>query len=259
LPRSIKSSSRHCWSKVDARRFNVRGKTYMQDGKKVKAGSGEFELIGVDVFATAGRNEHIAMWPMSTFQRMKRNAIREGTSMPFVLIINWVVPGTPRYNQVNYFARKAPPHLDSKAPDDEQYERLLHHFLTGPDKFRDRRFKLIPSVEEGPWLVKKGVGNTPAIVGGKLKQLYFQGDGYMEIDVDVGSSAVVGPILKLCKQAAEKLVMDLAFVIEGKREEELPERILGAVRLHHVSLPKLEMEGDPTTGLPFTAESCYEE
>ena len=45
-----------------------------------------------------------------------------------------------------YFARK--PSQESANPPSETYERMLDHFLKGPnDKFRDKRFKLIPSVE----------------------------------------------------------------------------------------------------------------
>jgi len=33
----------------------------------------------------------------------------------------------------------------------------------------------------------------------------------------------------MCKNAAEQLVIDMAFVIEGKKEAELPEHVLGAV------------------------------
>ena len=40
--------------------------------------------------------------------------------------------------------------------------------------------------------------------------------------------------LRLTTQAA--LVIDLAFVIEGQDEAELPERLLGAVRMHRINL-----------------------
>ena len=62
------------------------------------------------------------------------------------MIVNFLIPGEPRYNQVMYFARK--PSRESANPPSETYERMLDHFLKGPnDKFRDKRFKLIPSVE----------------------------------------------------------------------------------------------------------------
>ena len=36
-------------------------------------------------------------------------------------------------------------------------------------KFRNARFKLVPAVAKGPWVVQKSVGTTPLIVGGALK------------------------------------------------------------------------------------------
>jgi hypothetical protein len=40
---------------------------------------------------------------------------------------------------------------------------------TRDTKFRNARFKLIPAVAKGPWVVQKSVGTTPLIVGGALK------------------------------------------------------------------------------------------
>lgn len=45
------------------------------------------------------------------------------------------------------------------------------------------RFKLIPSIVEGPFIVKKAVGNKPALLGRKLRQRYFRGPNYVETDV----------------------------------------------------------------------------
>ena len=45
------------------------------------------------------------------------------------------------------------------------------------------RFKLIPTVVEGPYIVRKAVGNKPALLGRKLNQRYFRGSGYVETDV----------------------------------------------------------------------------
>jgi hypothetical protein len=55
--------------------------------------------------------------------------------------------------------------------------RLYERFVAGSDAFRHARFKLIPSVAEGPWLVKTGVGNRPSILGKSLKQRFAKGDG----------------------------------------------------------------------------------
>lgn len=50
------------------------------------------------------------------------------------------------------------------------------------------RFKLIPSIVAGPFMVRKAVGHKPALLGRKLNQRYFRGRGYVETDVGEGST-----------------------------------------------------------------------
>ena len=67
---------------------------------------------------------------MSTYMKAKRNSVRSGVPAPFMLIVNWLIPGEPRYNQVNYFVLKE----EEREP---EYEKMLQHFLMGPnDAFR---------------------------------------------------------------------------------------------------------------------------
>jgi hypothetical protein len=35
-------------------------------------------------------------------------------------------------------------------------------------------FKLIPSVEQGSWIIRQSVGNTPVLLGNKLKTEYHR-------------------------------------------------------------------------------------
>lgn len=110
--------------------------------------------------------------------------------------------------------------------------------MRSDEAWRSKRIKLIPRVVEGAWMVKRAVGTKPAIIGTKLKHRYFDGDGYSEVDVDVGSSAMAVGVLKVVKGYAKMLVLDMAFVLQGDEEDELPERIFGAVRVHRVDLTK---------------------
>ena len=118
------------------------------------------------------------------------------------------------------------------------FDRCMRVFLEGDDHERDSRLKIIPRIAEGSWLVKKGVGTTPAILGRKVKQTYYRNTykNYMEIDADVGSSVVAGKILSLVKSAATTLVIELTFLFQGECEEELPESLLTGVRIIHPSL-----------------------
>jgi hypothetical protein len=43
--------------------------------------------------------------------------------------------------------------------------------------FRNERFKLIPRLSEGPWILKQTVPQKPALLGQKLQQRYYRGGG----------------------------------------------------------------------------------
>jgi len=113
---------------------------------------------------------------------------------------------------------------------------LLHKFIFGEDdQFRHSTFKLLPRIAEGNAVVKRAVGSKPAIMGRKLKQTYVRsGRRFMEVIIDVGSSSVATKIVKLSLSYAKTLVVDMAFVLEGKDGDVLPERIIGSVRLKNV-------------------------
>lgn len=121
------------------------------------------------------------------------------------------------------------------------FDCILHQFLDGSDDFRDCRLKIIPRIAEGPWLVKKGVGCVPAILGKKVKQLYFRDvrRNYIEVVADVSSSMIAGRILALVKGAATALTIDLSFTLQGECAEELPESLLGGVRIMQCNLDGL--------------------
>lgn len=109
------------------------------------------------------------------------------------------------------------------------------------DDFRDCRLKIIPRIAAGPWIVRKGVGCVPAILGKKVKQRYYRDvtKNYIEVVADVSSSMVAGKILQLVKSAATALTIDLSFTLQGETLDELPESLLGGVRILRCNLDKL--------------------
>ncbi|KAK4382652.1 protein ENHANCED DISEASE RESISTANCE 2-like [Sesamum angolense] len=150
----------------------------------------------------------------------------EGKKLPFVLVINLEVPARPNYSLVLYYAADRPVKKDS----------LLGKFIDGTDMFRDSRFKLIPSIVEGYWMVKRAVGTKACLLGKAVTCKYLRQDNFLEIDVDIGSSSVARGVISLVLGYVTSLVVDLAIVIEAKEEAELPEYILGTVRLNRVEL-----------------------
>ncbi|KAK6158504.1 hypothetical protein DH2020_005818 [Rehmannia glutinosa] len=93
---------------------------------------------------------------------------------------------------------------------------LLQRFVDGDDEFRNSRLKLIPSVPK--------------------------------IDVDIGSSTVANGVLGLVIGVIMSLVVDMAFLVQANTTEELPERLIGAVRVSHIELSSAivpRLESDP--------------
>ncbi|KAF0717635.1 hypothetical protein AaE_010819, partial [Aphanomyces astaci] len=65
---------------------------------------------------------------------------------------------------------------------------------------------------------------------------YHRGPNYFEVDIDISSNSVANTVVGMVKGVTKVLVVDLAFLLESQSEEELPEAILGTVRLQNVSL-----------------------
>lgn len=86
--------------------------------------------------------------------------------------------------------------------------------------------------------MKKAIGNKPAILGNKISTTYHYsvGRNYYEIDVDVGSSKVGSGIFKICKSYAKGITVDMSFVLEGQTVEELPEVVIGGIRMHQIDV-----------------------
>ena len=121
------------------------------------------------------------------------------------------------------------------------FDSLLTKFLNGTDEFRDGRLKIVPRVAEGSWVVKKSIGRVPAILGKKVKQLYYRNveKNYLEIDADLGTSMVAGRIISMIKGTCRGLKVDLSFLLQGDQKGELPESLLGGIRMIHVDLDKI--------------------
>ncbi|KAI3694749.1 hypothetical protein L1987_77719 [Smallanthus sonchifolius] len=149
-----------------------------------------------------------------------------GKKLPFILVVNLQVPAKPNYILVMYYAADRPVNRNS----------LLGKFIDGNDAFRDARFKLIPSIVQGYWMVKRAVGSKACLLGKAVTCHYLRQDNFLEIDVDIGSSSVARSIIGLVLGYVTSLVVDLAILIEGREETELPEYILGTVRLNRVRL-----------------------
>lgn len=223
----------NCWTPVPASSFLVRGKEYLNNAKKMPSEGSHFEPVGVDTFTIEAAQSNLAPWRDGVFSQVKGIAAAEGRECPRMLIVNWVVPGSPMINHVQYYAERA---FTPVTEDDKMFKKMLDHFMAeGSDDFRRKRFKMIASVQEGPWLITQAI-NKPALIGKKLDMTCHVGKGYLEITIDISSSKIAANVLGMCTSVAKSLVIDMAYVIEGRKEAELPERLLGGIRIHHIDM-----------------------
>ncbi|KAK3033197.1 hypothetical protein RJ639_036989 [Escallonia herrerae] len=176
----------NCWTAPSGAGFMIRGKTYLKDNNKVTGGDPLLKLIAVDWFKVDNCVRNVALHPSCLVQS------EAGKKLPFILVINLEVPARPNYSLVLYYAADRPVNKSS----------LLGRFIDGTDAFRDARFKLIPSIKEGYWMVKRAVGTKACLLGKAVTCNYLRQDNFLE----------------------------------AKEERELPEYILGTVRLNRVKV-----------------------
>jgi Protein ENHANCED DISEASE RESISTANCE 2, C-terminal len=120
-------------------------------------------------------------------------------------------------------------------------EQTLAKWLVGDTNYKNERLKLIPYVAEGPWVVRNMVTGRPAIIGKKLPVTYqftpatpnSDQKSLLTATLDIGnSSASAKRIVSVCRRYMSALTVDIGFVIQGNCAAELPEQMLGAMRVH---------------------------
>jgi len=222
-----------------ALKFSVRGPDYLLSKIKIRSSDSLLRYVTADL--------------LSIPDEKLSNACSYPGSLPSLypdrkfVVLNWQLPASPQFSFVAYYVFPTDDEineLESEMPEEDREARkrgfaLLEKFSNGDvdDEWRNNRFKLIPQIVEGPWLVKKVTpSNVPALIGNKLTTTYFKGPNYIEIDVDITSSYTANSIWSVIHKTLASLVIDLAFVIQANEIPELPETVFGTVRISRVTL-----------------------
>ena len=138
-------------------------------------------MLCMDLFRSNQRIDHIALYPENALNRMKEV---DFTAIECVMVVNLQISGF--ISVVSYFG--VPKSREEGA------SKLLHRFLEGSDSWRNERFKLLPHIVEGSYLMKKMEGMTPCLIGKKGESHYYRVGIGRSRYADLGnlSSAILG-------------------------------------------------------------------
>ncbi|CAA6657108.1 unnamed protein product [Spirodela intermedia] len=198
-------------------KFKVRGPDYLSSRKKIPGGDYLLKSLGFDWIRSGSKIGEVLSHEHGRVRKALLDAELAGSvTKPFVWAFNLQLPSNVNYSLISYFVSTEPIAEGS----------LMDRFLKGDDEFRNSRLKMIANVVKGPWIVRAAVGEQAvSILGRATTCRYITGKNFIELDVDVGISMV----------GRATLTVDLAFLIEGQAESELPEEILGAVRFSELN------------------------
>ncbi|OAY53567.1 protein ENHANCED DISEASE RESISTANCE 2-like [Manihot esculenta] len=227
------------WASPPGDLFFLRAKNFFAKRQKCPAGDYLLYPAGMDWLKSTTKLENVLARPDNRVALALRKVQSQGESLKsFIFAVNIQVPGKEQYSAVFYFVTEDPISPGS----------LLYRFINGDDSFRNQRFKIVNRIVKGPWIVKKTVGSYSACLLGKaLTCNYHRGANYLEIDVDVGSSKIASAILHLALGYVTSVSVDMGFVVEAQAEDELPEKLIGAIRVCQMEISSATVIEVPNT------------
>lgn len=232
-----KGELEHGWDEADATAIAVRGPTFFTDRNKLPSDAALLEVVNVDLFNC---KEEGGYPNISSAQTGVVQELRQAGETRFLFVVNFCMAPL----QISIVFAAKPPAAEKEVsaygsaggPSTSLLQRFVEDLT---DKERNQRFKVIPWVREGPWIVQQAVGRTPAIIGKSLATNYYsEAENCFEVSIDVFSSNAARRVLGLLKGAAKALIIEVFFVLEAKTPEELPEQILGGFRVSHGDLTR---------------------
>ncbi|KAF2287296.1 hypothetical protein GH714_039565 [Hevea brasiliensis] len=227
------------WASPPGDLFSLRAKNYFAKRQKSPSGGYLLSPAGMDWLKSNTKLDNVLARPDNRVSLALRKVQSQGKSLKsFIFAVNLQIPGKEQHSAVFYFVTQDPIPPGS----------LLYRFINDDDSFRNQRFKIVNRIVKGPWIVKTAVGNYSACLLGKaLTCNYHRGANYLEIDVDIGSSKIATTILHIALGYVTSVTIDMGFVVEAQAEDELPEKLIGAIRVCQMEMSSATVVEAPNT------------
>ena len=154
-----------------------------------------FKCLCCELVNSQDRTDHFSQRPVSLVQKLRAQGYKG-----FIYVYNIMVlflfychvkvkhKGT-YVSMLSYF--EVPENLEEISP---HVAALWKRYLEEDDKFRNDRLKMIARCPTGPWFVRKLIGNVPTIIGHKLPQYTYRGEGYCEQMIDVTADKFISNV-----------------------------------------------------------------
>lgn len=242
-----------CVQDGDATTVLVRGPRYSATKKKELSLPAFYELVHVEVLAAKGKHCHIAESASGNEILQNHSGAQCLGPLPGFFVVNVQLPeGEPsmfdgaRANCASIvFYFRVRPETQAALADGSADEalQLLRRYCEGAPHQRSLQEKLkaicqIDNVaESGVSSMVQRYNGTPSLIT-KVGTL-FTGDGYIEIDVDISAcSYAYRSSLYAMRNRVTSMELRVSFLVQGDREDDLPERVWGCAALHRVSLDR---------------------
>lgn len=206
--------------------FRVRSESYLTTNKKMASSDALLSLVAADVIPAVNGLEHATLTKSDVVTCFpQRQFFVVNLRCPSVSFVLYFVFPTPAAWQQRMATQKPSVSLPAM--------QLLKAFCSPKttDRWRCDRLKFVPRIVEGPWLFRCVTPTAPALIARHLKSSFFFGPNYCEVSIDVCSSFVARKIWSAAVGAAATIVVDLAFIVQGETEDELPEQVCAVARV----------------------------
>ena len=203
-----------------------------------------FKLRGMDVFRADGIPEE-RVWRQPI---LEQNGLRDVPTF----IVNLMLPGA---NLVVYF--QMPSWIKKfedivEEDDDTEDTKAFKRFLRGTDQYRNKRWKILPCLVDGPYIIKvmAPAEKEVTIAGGRVGATWHKYDesvdhqsgkkraALLEVDCDLISNPGVRKICNIVLGQVKNVRIDCAMIVEKPylSEEKEPAACLGLWRMDKVDM-----------------------